>query len=1208
MSTTLLDYTFDATTVSNPDGSFPLTFADASVVPGPGTTVAGDFPQALDLGALGRGAVDVSALAIDRRQFTLRIVFQANGPVTARANLLESNRLPVALYLAPRSSSEFDLVAAVAPEVHGWRQASTRFAAGLKPGVWYVADLVYDIDTVALYVDEAIVSVRAFWWGEIDEFAGHDLFVGTWVDGARDHFDGRIAAIQWLAGIPEALEAQLDERRAHPEWFITHKLETLRERLDLGEPLAAIAYQQGSGAYLQHYEYGALMYHDSVGAAFELHGAIYALFRSLRNPSSLGYLVSDEATSTNGAGRKSVFSKGAIYWSEATGAVPVLGQIYLDYEALGEARAIGFPFEPQRVIAGGLEQEFQGARMYHKRGQPNAHEVHGAILAKYLTAGGPAVWGFPITHETDVRKRTSAAGSTRNLFVTIGKLSEFERCTIYWSSATGAFEVHGDIREKFRDLGGPAGDLGFPTSDEQDLPGVAGGRFNTFQNGSLLWYGSAASIVVARPFQIKIGRINAHESEGFLMGQNDMYIYIKVWDGPQVVYDQRRPSSGDWGGDNIVDVEFTIPAVITPNAAKSVTFSIDVWEADPGADDHLGKWTKVLDASNGWGLAENGGILNSGGFSKINSITAAVQPFVDIASLTDIEKFWGVENQGTDDLTYQQYAAAFSDVDSATEWWEVTDWLDKAFYELVVKDLAEPGNCVGMSLEAIYSRKSRSLFSMPLNRFTDWNVVRPEVNVRHCYQVGAGPIWWFVAEFLTGNTHDPIDVFNNTRDEFNRGNDPVICVAQNYDFSGAPHCILPIAWDSSTKPWSITISDPSFPNDLKTLTVDPDDNEFEYIGSNTYRGGEWSGGRFHYMPYSLLSTSPRTPVWDAILLILAGTLIILGGDAQTESLTDGDGRDLDGHGERARELLQRGDALTGFFVPFKGYDQATRKRERPSRRVKPRGKGTVAGEILLRRILESDEKVVGRAGVEVPTLAHLPLAELTATRSFRAIHSALFGERRPSGRVASRTLYQVAQDAEAVGELSPSARKVLGAAAGSALPGDFRHSVVGLRRGAFDYHVKHGLSEFRLDSALASSERVQLAVDRLGTSANAVQVQASRDKVVRLEIANKLGVAGDHIRIVVDQIPVAAAVPLQLNLKPGLGGLEVITDGTPVDARVEVTAVIDRKTIRRSFLLPLEGGARLKLSNVLSQRTLGVSRIDNLLGPARDVKIITSSQ
>jgi hypothetical protein len=241
-------------------------------------------------------------------------------------------------------------------------------------------------------------------------------------------------------------------------------------------------------------------------------------------------------------------------------------------------------------------------------------------------------------------------------------------------------------------------------------------------------------------------------------------------------------------------------------------------------------------------------------------------------------------------------------------------------------------------------------------------------------------------------------------------------------------------------------------------------------------------------------------------------------------------------------------------------------------------------------------------------LAHLPLAELTASRSLRAIHTAVFGERRPSGRVAGRALYHLASDPAALRKLGAEARKVVTTAANSALPGDFQHTVVGLRRGAFNYGVKHGLSELRLDSSLAPSERMQVAIKRPGTSTNAVEVKATRDKVVRLEVANKLGVAGDYVRIAVERIPVSGAAPLQLNLKPGLGGLEVMTGGMRFDARVEVTAVIDRRPIRRSLRLPLEGGARLKLSNVLSQRTLGVSRIDNLLGPARDVRVVTSSR
>lgn len=1209
MPTILLDYKLDSTTVSNPDGSFELTLPDTKVVPGPGATVAGNFPDALDLESLGKGAVDVSGLAIDRRQFTLRIVFQANGPISKRANLLESNRLPFALFLAPRTSTEFDLVASVSPMVHGWRAASSKFATGLKPGVWYVADLVYDIDTVAVFVDEAIVSVHAFWWGEIEELSGHNLYVGTWVDGARDHFDGKIAAIQWWAGIPDALQEQLDERRTHPEWFITHKVETLRQRLDLGEPVTAISYKRGAGAYIQHYQGGALMYNDSVGAAFEMHGAIYDRYRAMGVTPPLGYLVSDESPSTNPAGRKSLFSKGAIYWSAATGAVPVLNQLYIDYEALGEARKFGFPTAPQRAIPGGLEQEFQSVRMYHKKGQPDAHEVHGAILAKFLSTGGTRTWGFPISNETDVRNDTQV----------IGKSSEFERCTIYWSSTTGAFEVHGDIRQKYRELKGPIGELGFPTSDEQDIFGVADGRFNTFQNAILLWYGNFNSIVIARPFRIFIDRINSQEDEGWGMGRNDMYIYVKLWDGAQLVYDQRHPRD-DWGEQNIVEVDLTIPNLITPHPAKTVTFSVDVWEADPGPDDHLGTWTRELNAANGWGLRDNPSrVLHSGAFSKINSITASVHPDIDINSLSDTQKFWATGNPTTDDISYQQYASAFSDVDSDAELWDITDWLDRAFYELVVKDMADGGNCFGLSLEAIYSLKGRSLFAMPLNDFTaaSWNVVEREVNIRHCYQVGAGPLWWFVGEFLTGNTHNPVDVFNNTYNEFKRGNNPVICVTQNYDFSGAPHCILPFNWHSNSNPWVIDIHDPNFPNATKKLTVNPVKNEFEYIGADTYRGGQWTGGRLHYMPYSLLSSRPRTPVWDAIMLILAGTVMILGDDAETESLTDTNGNDLDAHGNRARQLLQSGDTLSEFFVPFKGY-QRSRQRPRVGSRVQPgradtsrlvrhRGKGTVAGEILMRRRLEGMDHVVGPATVHVSELSHLPLEALTTNRGFRRIHNAVFGDRRPSGRDANRTLYQLAQDPKAMRKLTPEVRELVSTAASSASPGDFRHSIVGLRRGAFAYHVKHGLSEFRLDSPLASSERVELAVDRLGTSTNSVAVKTGRDKVMRLEIANKLGVTGDHVRIAVQQLAVSTAAPLQLNIRPGIGGLEVLTGGERVETRVEVNAIIDRKPIRRSFQLPIEGGARLKLSNMLSQRTLSVSRIDKLLAPGRDVKIITSS-
>jgi hypothetical protein len=650
-----------------------------------------------------------------------------------------------------------------------------------------------------------------------------------------------------------------------------------------------------------------------------------------------------------------------------------------------------------------------------------------------------------------------------------------------------------------------------------------------------------------------------------------------------------------------------------------VTFSVDVREADPGNDDNLGKWTKVLDASNGWGLLENGGILNSGSFGKINSITASVKPVVDINALTEVQKWWGVTNQGTDDLSYLQYASAFSDVDSATEWWDATDWLDKAFYELVIQDLAENGNCFGMSLESIYARKNESLFSLPLNQFTNWNPVRPEVNVKHQYQVGAGPIWWFVKEFITGNTHDPKDVFTRTRDEFRRGSNPVLCLSQNYDFSGAPHCVVPVAWDDSSKPWRITIADPNSPGVLKSLTVDPDTNTFEYIGSSTYRGGAWTGGRLHFMPFSLLCSRPRTPVWDAILLLLAGTVVILADDAQTVSITARSGADLDAHGSRALAQLKAGHQLNDYFVAYKGYDRSrtvdgarvltdtVRRRgtARADRLVRPRGKGTVTGEILMRLPLEGRGWRPGRAGeIDTSVFSHLSLAMLPTTRPFRSLRGSI-DRRSAIGRaVADRTIHHVANDRSVMRELPPNARDLIRSVIGAARPSDYRHKVVGLRRGTFLYAVKHGLSELRIESSVTKGEDTLVELADIGTSTNTVKVKTARDKVVKLEIANKLGVAGDHVRVILDRVPVEANKDLELNLKPGLGGLELVTSAPAADAAVSVEATISGKRIKSTFTVPLDGGARLKLSTILSRGSLGISRIDRLFGPAKEVRMI----
>jgi hypothetical protein len=98
--------------------------------------------------------------------------------------------------------------------------------------------------------------------------------------------------------------------------------------------------------------------------------------------------------------------------------------------------------------------------------------TQGEIDKRYQTLGGCA--GFLGTALTD--ERITPDG--------VGKYNVFVNGSIYWSPSTGAHEVHGAIREKWKAVGWEAGPLGYPTSDEYD---VANGRASDFEHGTITW-------------------------------------------------------------------------------------------------------------------------------------------------------------------------------------------------------------------------------------------------------------------------------------------------------------------------------------------------------------------------------------------------------------------------------------------------------------------------------------------------------------------------------------------------------------------------------------------------------------------------------------------------------------------------------------------------------------------------------------------------
>lgn len=99
------------------------------------------------------------------------------------------------------------------------------------------------------------------------------------------------------------------------------------------------------------------------------------------------------------------------------------------------------------------------------------HEVHGAIYQKYIALGALASFlGFP---ETDEQSTTLGTG----------RFNHFQGGSIYWSPSSGAWSIHGSMRDKWWQMDAERGYLGFPVSDIEQ---VSSGSVSFFQRGSLV--------------------------------------------------------------------------------------------------------------------------------------------------------------------------------------------------------------------------------------------------------------------------------------------------------------------------------------------------------------------------------------------------------------------------------------------------------------------------------------------------------------------------------------------------------------------------------------------------------------------------------------------------------------------------------------------------------------------------------------------------
>ncbi|GHF44252.1 hypothetical protein GCM10017566_16410 [Amycolatopsis bartoniae] len=257
----------------------------------------------------------------------------------------------------------------------------------------------------------------------------------------------------------------------------------------LSDPVSG-EYDTAGGGKAQDFRGGSIYWSAATGA-HAVHGDILTKYKATGGPGgSLGYPTTDELTTPDGIGRYNHFSRfdgASIYWSPNSGAHYIQGAIRSKWAAMGwELGPQGYPTTDELTTPDGVGKynhfsRADGASIYWSPGN-GAWSIQGAIRDRWAATGWEAgPLGYPTTDES-----TTPDG--------VGKYNHFSKQgSVYWTPSTGAHAIYGAIRQQWSSMGWERSALGYPTSDEY---AVTGGRRNDFQHGSITFLFSNGSIQV----------------------------------------------------------------------------------------------------------------------------------------------------------------------------------------------------------------------------------------------------------------------------------------------------------------------------------------------------------------------------------------------------------------------------------------------------------------------------------------------------------------------------------------------------------------------------------------------------------------------------------------------------------------------------------------------------------------------------------------
>ena len=253
---------------------------------------------------------------------------------------------------------------------------------------------------------------------------------------------------------------------------------------------------------------GGRIYYTPDTGAHVMQGAILDKYLALGGPADgdLGFPNIDEGAGKAPGSRNTTFSaadRPVIFWTPENGAHVVRGAINAAWDKLGgSGGTLGVPVDDETYDGDVVSQAFANGRVSwdHRTkvftttppelvdqlaGLEIPGDVTTAINAARRAAGGPL---GPLGAPDGGQYKVGADGVGQN----------FAGGKIFYSPATGASVVTGQILAKYESLGGPDGDLGLPTASEAD-GGLDRSRVATFAAADqpvIFWTPDYGAVVV----------------------------------------------------------------------------------------------------------------------------------------------------------------------------------------------------------------------------------------------------------------------------------------------------------------------------------------------------------------------------------------------------------------------------------------------------------------------------------------------------------------------------------------------------------------------------------------------------------------------------------------------------------------------------------------------------------------------------------------